>query len=40
MKWIPLVPPEISPKNDKVVDKVARRNPKTYDRKYNEVELK
>jgi len=40
MKRIPLVPPKICPKDDKVTDKLAHCNPKTYDGKYNPVELK
>jgi len=38
MKQIPLASFEISPKDDKLVDRVARRNPKVYDGKYDLVE--
>ena len=31
MKWIPQVPTETPPKEDKLADTVARHNPKVYD---------
>ena len=40
MKWIPQVPTETPPKDDKLADRVARYNPKVYDEKYDPVELK
>jgi len=39
MKQIPPIPPEGSSKPDDVADRVAKRNPKTYDHKYDPVEL-
>jgi len=39
MKQIPHVPAETPLKDDKFVDRVARHNPKVYDRKYDPVEL-
>ena len=39
MKWIPPIPPVNPPKEDKIVNRVAWPNPKTYDGKYDSVEL-
>ena len=39
MKWIPSTPIEILPKDDKLADSLARRNPNVYDEKYDLVEL-
>jgi len=39
MKRIPFIPPKSTFKLDKLVDMVARHNPKVYDRKFNLVEL-
>jgi len=40
MKWIPQVPTETPPKDDKLADKVARHKPKVYDENYDQVVLK
>jgi len=39
MKHIPPVPYENPHEEDKIADRVARRNPKTYYRSYDPVEL-
>jgi len=39
MKWIPPAPPEIFPKDDKVIDEVSYHKSKTYEGKYDPVEL-
>jgi len=39
MKWIPLAPIKIPPKNDKLADTIAQCNPKIYDGKYDPVGL-
>ena len=39
MKRIPQVPTEAPPKEDKLADRVARRNPKVYDGSYDPVVL-
>jgi len=39
MKRIPQAPTETPPKEDKVADRVARRNPKVYDGNYDPVVL-
>ena len=39
MKWIPPIPPEGPSKPNDVADRVAKRNPSTYDGKYDLVEL-
>ena len=39
MKRIPPVPPETSPKPDKLADRITRCNPKVHDEKFEPIEL-